>query len=172
MLGWHPSSCELFAIKIFINAREWPCESKAFHYFCHLVCQGNRPNIVFNRLGRHLFGRGEHICVFQRRRYNTFTQRGITHISNQWRNFKGELLEYYFRYTIWSRRFLDFCLLKSDTRYELGCTIFAFLCGAETTTYSTEQIWSFVWDECTWCRLNITFLFFYMLILHFRFVLI
>ena len=47
-------------------------------------------------------GRGGHNCVFQRRRYNAFTQRGIIHISNQWREFKGELLEYYIRYAIWS----------------------------------------------------------------------
>ena len=120
MLGWHSSSCELFAIKIFINAREWPCESKAFHYFRHLVCQGDRPNVVFNRLGRHLFTQGEHNCVFQRRRYNTFTQRGIIHISNQWRKFKGELLEYYIRYTIWSRHFLDFCLPKSNVGFTHG----------------------------------------------------
>ena len=39
MLGWHSCSCELFTIKIFINAREWPRESKAFHYFRHLVRQ-------------------------------------------------------------------------------------------------------------------------------------
>ena len=33
-----------------------------------------------------------HNCVFQRRRYNAFTQRGIIHISNQWREFKNEPL--------------------------------------------------------------------------------
>ena len=55
MLGWHSCSCELFTIKILINTREWPRESKAFHYFRQMVRQGDRPNVVFNRLGRHLF---------------------------------------------------------------------------------------------------------------------
>ena len=50
--------------------RPGPSENQA-------ICQGNRPNIIFNRLARHLFRQGEHNCVFQRRRYNTFTQRGI-----------------------------------------------------------------------------------------------
>ena len=55
----------------------------------------------------------------------------------------------------------------------MECAVFAFLCAAETTlTCNAEQIWSFVWDESTRCRLNFTFLLFYTLISYFRFILI
>jgi len=49
----------------------------------------------------------------------TFQQLQIV-ISNQWREFEGELLEYYIRYTIWSWRFLDFCLPKGDVGFTHG----------------------------------------------------
>ena len=37
--------------------------------------------------------------------------------SNQWHEFKGELLEYYIRYATWSWRFLDFCLPQGDVGF-------------------------------------------------------
>ena len=55
--------------------------------------------------------------MFQGRSYNAFAERGIIHFRNQWREFKGELLEYYIRYAIWYWRFLDFRLPHGDVGF-------------------------------------------------------
>ena len=94
---------------------EWPRESKAFHYFRHLGRQGDRPNVVSNRLDRHLFRQGAQLRVSEKEVQRLHTKRYYTYQQlNPLREFKCELLEYYIMYAIWSWRFLDFCLPQGD----------------------------------------------------------
>ena len=133
MVGWNSCSCELFTIKILINSREWPRESKAFHYFRHLIPQGDRPNVVFNGLGRHLFRQRGHNCVFQRRRYNAFTQATILGMTSG----PGAFVQRYCNDTL----ALIICLTIMVT-FSIDCDVFNALIRYLPLT----TLWSHPWN--------------------------